>query len=84
MVVLLIAALGSGLTVLALTWSSLGPWALHLAPAVASAASLLAGLTLALLRRDKSAAKALRIGVSDATSSERAAYDASLPQQRAS
>jgi hypothetical protein len=84
MIVLLVAALGSGLAALAATWSLLGPWALLLAPAVASAAGLLAGLILAVLRRDKPFTRSLRIGVSNATKVEPAANDSALSHQRAS
>lgn len=83
MVVLIMAALGSGVIVLGATWSSLGPFALLLAPVVASATGLLAGLLLAFLRRSKPLRVAVRNGASDAAASDRAANN-SLLEQRAS
>lgn len=67
MLVVVAATLGSGLAVLTLTWSSLGLSTLLLVPTVASAAGLLTGLLLALLRRDRPVSTPVHIGVSEAS-----------------
>lgn len=64
MIVVIFAAVGSGLVVLVATWSSFGLSALLLASAIASATGLLTGLFLAVHRRDKSFPTAVRTEVS--------------------
>ncbi|MGH1573701.1 hypothetical protein ACRAWG_27445 [Methylobacterium sp. P31] len=83
MIVLVVAALGSGIVVLGATWSAFGLFALLLAPVVASATGLLAGLLLAFLRRSKLPRMAVRIGASGVAAPDRAANN-SLLEQRAS
>lgn len=64
MIVVIFAAVSSGLIVLVTTWASFGLFALLLASAVASAAGLLTGLLLAVLRRKKPFSTAVRTEVS--------------------
>jgi hypothetical protein len=75
MIVVIFAAVSSGVLTAAAAWSALGPLALLLASAVASAAGLLTGLLLALLRRDRPASTPVHIGVSEAAVPPRAAND---------
>jgi hypothetical protein len=75
MLVVVAATLSGDLAVLVLTWSSLGLGALLLVPAVASAAGMLTGLLLALLRRDRPVSTPVHLGMSEAAVLPRAAND---------
>jgi hypothetical protein len=75
MIVVIFAVVSSGVLTVATAWSAFGPLALLLASAVASAAGLLTGLLLALLRRDKPFNTAVHTKVSVAAVPPRAAND---------
>jgi hypothetical protein len=84
MLILLLPAIGGGLALLALTWSTLGLGVFILAPALASGVALLTVLLLISFWSRKLSGNVPHIRVSNAVIPDQAASASSLPQQHAS
>lgn len=84
MLVVMLPAIGGGLALLALTWSALGPGILLFAPALVSAAALLAFLLLAFLWSRQLSGNVPLVRAPDASIPDQVASNSSLPQHRAS